>query len=189
MYGRSVRAGAGHFYTPFGRRLDTASLLWDLGMSETIQPADGEIETWFFGGPAFGVNLLARSALVRFVRYGMVSPTLVVLIDGLPYRKMCLRARIYAMYGRSVRAGAGHFYTPFGRRLDTASLLWDLGMSETIQPADGEIETWFFIGGPAFGVNLLARAALVRFVRYGMVSPTLVVLIDGLPVPFQAWTR
>ena len=101
---------------------------------------------------------------------------------------MCLRARIYAMYGRSVRAGAGHFYTPFGRRLDTASLLWDLGMSETIQPADGEIETWFF-GGPAFGVNLLARSALVRFVRYGMVSPTLVVLIDGLPVPFQAWTR
>ena len=50
-------------------------------------------------------------------------------------RKMCPRARIYALYGRSMRPGAGHFYTPLGRRLDTASLLWDLGMSETIQPA------------------------------------------------------
>ena len=96
---------------------------------------------------------------------------------------MYLRARFCALYGRSVSAGSGHFYTPFGRRLDTASWLWDLGMSETSQPADDEIETWFF-GGPAFGVNLLARSALVRFVRYGMVSPTLVVLIDGLPVPF-----
>ena len=32
--------------------LGTASWLWDLGMSETSQPADEEIETRVFGGPA-----------------------------------------------------------------------------------------------------------------------------------------
>ena len=75
-------------------------------------------------------------------------------------------------------------------------------MSETSQPADGEIETRFFWwaglwrkftwkgGTPTEHRPCWSETTrLVRFVRYGMVSPTLVVLIDGLPVPFQAWTR
>ena len=75
-------------------------------------------------------------------------------------------------------------------------------MSETIQPADDEIETRVF-GGPAFGVNLLERAALLRstalvglklpgsfcLYRYGMVISSPFVLSEGLPVLFQAWTR
>ena len=101
---------------------------------------------------------------------------------------MCPRARIYALYGRSVRAGVDHLFSIL---VGDWIPLVGCGISGCRRPFSRlmvRLRLGFF-GGPAFGVNLLARAALVRFVRYGMVSPTLVVLIDGLPVPFQAWTR
>ena len=37
-------------------------------------------------------------------------------------RKRGVRERICALYGRSMRAGAGHFYTPFGQDQGTLAL-------------------------------------------------------------------